>query len=411
MAENASVISSNELLLLIASISVLGIIGAYIGDKLKIPDVVIYLLFGVAFGPVFLNLVNLNSFPVANELILTFGSAFILYEGGREIKLYILNKVKITVLLLASLGVFLTAGIVGFGANKILNLPLQTSILLGSIVASTDPASLIPVFKQVKIQDRLKQTVISESAFNDAFGAILFTSILTSITLSQKSSLLETSLQLIFMIFIGLLVGATVALVGTALSSTKNYGIFSKYEPIISLVIVIFSYEFSERLGGSGYMSVFIAGLISGNKKMFNLWIEDEIYIEGVHFRENLSKISRMAIFIVLGTHLDLNSLIRYGGKALLIAIILIFVARPIVVIICTAFDRKVKWSKNEKLFMMWVRETGVIPAALSGIVVSDKVPGYEIISSTVFMCIVVTLLVQASSTGIVAKKLDVLEE
>lgn len=411
MNENVSAISSNELLLITAFISALGIIGAYIGEKLKIPDVVIYLLFGVAFGPTFFNLVNINSFPVANELILTFGSAFILYEGGREIKLRILNKVKVTVLLLSSLGVFLTTAIIGIGANKILNLPLQASILLGSIVASTDPASLIPVFNQVKIQKMLKQTVISESAFNDAFGAILFSSVLASITLSEKFNLLETTFQLIFMILIGLFVGTVIALIGTALASNKSFGIFDKYEPIISLVIVIFSYQISERLGGSGYMSVFIAGLVAGNKKIFNLWIEDEIYVEGVHFRENLSKIARMAIFIVLGTHLDLNSLIKYGGKALLIALILIFVARPIVVIICTSLDITVKWKKNEMLFMMWVRETGVIPAALSGIVVSNKIPGYEIISSTVFMCIVVTLLIQASTTGIVAKKLNVLEE
>lgn len=411
MNENISAISSNELLLIIASISVLGIIGSYIGEKLKIPDVVIYLLFGVAFGPTFFNLVNINSFPVANELILTFGSAFILYEGGREIKLKVLNKVKVTVLLLASLGVFLTTAIVGIGANRVLSLPLQTSILLGSIVASTDPASLIPVFSQVKIQNMLKQTVISESAFNDAFGAILFSSVLASITLSQKSSLLETTIQLVFMILIGLFVGITIALIGTALSSDKSFGIFAKYAPIISLVIVIFSYEISERLGGSGYMSVFIAGLVEGNKKVFKLWIEDEIYIEGVHFRETVSKIARMAIFIVLGTHLDLNSLIKYGGKAFLIALLLIFVARPIVVLICTSLDRRLKWKKNEILFMMWVRETGVIPAALSGIVVSNKLPGYEIISSTVFMCIIITLLVQASTTGIVAKKLNVLEE
>ena len=79
--------------------------------------------------------------------------------------------------------------------------------------------------------------------------------------------------------------------------------------------------------------------------------------------------------------------------------------------LVCTLFDRKASWSKNEKLFMMWVRETGVIPAALSGIIVSTKVPGYEVISSVVFMTIIITLLVQASTTKIVAQKLDVLED
>ena len=118
-----------------------------------------------------------------------------------------------------------------------------------------------------------------------------------------------------------------------------------------------------------------------------------------------------MSIFIVLGSHLDIQSLLKYGAKAFLVALILIFVARPIVVLICTSFDKKANWNKNEKLFMMWVRETGVIPAALSGIVVSMQVEGYEIISATVFMIIVTTLLLQASTTHLVAKKLDVLEK
>ena len=408
---NVAEISSNELLLIIASICVIGIIGAFVSEKIKLPDVVIFLLLGVAFGPAFINAVNIDSFPVANEFILTFGSAFILYEGGREVKLKILNKVKITVLLLSSLGVFITAGVVAVGAFYILKLPIGASILLGSIVASTDPASLIPVFKQVPINRRLKQTVISESAFNDAFGAILFSTVLTGITMSQEASLGQTALKLVFMIVIGLIVGTLVALVGIALSSDRKYGIFSRYEALISLVIVIFSYEISERLGGSGYMSVFIAGLVAGNKKIFGLWIADEIYAEGIHFRENIATLARMSIFIILGTHLDLNALLKYGVKALLVVLILVFIARPIVVLVCTVFDRKVKWSKNEKLFMMWVRETGVIPAALSGIVVSNKITGYEVISSTVFMAIVFTLLVQASTTGIIAKKLDVLEK
>ena len=397
---NTAAISANELVLIMSSIGVLGVIGGWIGEKLNIPDVVIYLILGVLFGPVFLNLVNIDSFPVVNEIILTFGSAFILYEGGREIKFKVLNEVKVSVGLLASLGVFITAAIVGLTTYYVFKLPPGPSLLLGATIASTDPAALIPVFKKIPIKNRLKQTVISESAFNDAFGAILFTSILTSITLSKNSGLLSISLELIFMILIGVLVGTIVALIGVSLSSDKRYGIFHDYAPIIS-----------ERLGGSGYMSVFVSGLVAGNKKKFGLWVPDENYVAGLHFRENIATLARMSIFIILGTHLDLNSLLKYGLKSVIIVLVLMFVARPIVVLVCTLFDRKASWSKNEKLFMMWVRETGVIPAALSGIIVSTKVPGYEVISSVVFMTIIITLLVQASTTKIVAQKLDVLED
>lgn len=408
---NTAAISANELVLIMSSIGVLGVIGGWIGEKLNIPDVVIYLILGVLFGPVFLNLVNIDSFPVVNEIILTFGSAFILYEGGREIKFKVLNEVKVSVGLLASLGVFITAAIVGLTTYYVFKLPPGPSLLLGATIASTDPAALIPVFKKIPIKNRLKQTVISESAFNDAFGAILFTSILTSITLSKNSGLLSILLELIFMILIGVLVGTIVALIGVSLSSDKRYGIFHDYAPIISIVIVVFAYEISERLGGSGYMSVFVSGLVAGNKKKFGLWVPDENYVAGLHFRENIATLARMSIFIILGTHLDLNSLLKYGLKSVIIVLVLMFVARPIVVLVCTLFDRKASWSKNEKLFMMWVRETGVIPAALSGIIVSTKVPGYEVISSVVFMTIIITLLVQASTTKIVAQKLDVLED
>lgn len=408
---NTAAISANELVLIMSSIGVLGVIGGWIGEKLNIPDVVIYLILGVLFGPVFLNLVNIDSFPVVNEIILTFGSAFILYEGGREIKFKVLNEVKVSVGLLASLGVFITAAIVGLTTYYVFKLPPGPSLLLGATIASTDPAALIPVFKKIPIKNRLKQTVISESAFNDAFGAILFTSILTSITLSKNSGLLSILLELIFMILIGVLVGTIVALIGVSLSSDKRYGIFHDYAPIISIVIVVFAYEISERLGGSGYMSVFVSGLVAGNKKKFGLWVPDENYVAGLHFRENIATLARMSIFIILGTHLDLNSLLKYGLKSVIIVLVLMFVARPIVVLVCTLFDRKASWSENEKLFMMWVRETGVIPAALSGIIVSTKVPGYEVISSVVFMTIIITLLVQASTTKIVAQKLDVLED
>jgi len=117
-----------------------------------------------------------------------------------------------------------------------------------------------------------------------------------------------------------------------------------------------------------------------------------------------------MAIFVVLGTQVDLVSLSKYWAPALLVVLVLMFIARPLVILISTAFDKEAKWTFKDKLFMMWVRETGVIPAALSGIIVSMKLPGYEIISSVVFMTILVTLIVQASTTKLVAKKLGVLE-
>ncbi|MGL5507898.1 MAG: cation:proton antiporter [Paraclostridium sp.] len=409
MENTVEAIATNNLLIIFSAIVIIGVILGKVSEKLKLPDVILYLIAGIIIGPAVLNLISIDAFPVENNLILTFGSAFILYEGGREVNLKVLNKVKISVGLLATLGVVISTGIVGFAAHKIFGLPIMTALLLGSIVASTDPAALIPVFKQVSIKNKIKQTVVSESAFNDAVGAIIVSTLLAIVT-SGKFSAGESAMELVVAVVVGVIVGVVIGYVFSVLISDKKWGIFHSYAPIISVLKVALAYEVATLLHGSGYMAVFIVGLIAGNKKLFGLWVPEEDFHSEHCFRESIGSLCRMAIFVVLGTHVDLGALSQYWLPSLIVVLVLMFVARPLVVLVCTAFDIKAKWELKDKVFMMWVRETGVIPAALSGIVVSMKVPGYEIISSVVFMTILITLVVQASTTKIVAKKLDVLE-
>ena len=173
MENTIEAIATNKLILIFAIIGVIGIVLGRLSEILKIPDVILYLIAGILVGPAVLNIIDMNSFSVANNYILTFGSAYILFEGGKEINLRVLNKVKISVGMLATVGVLLSTIVVGFISSKVFNLPIMTALLLGSVIASTDPAALIPVFRQVDIKDKIKQTVVSESAFNDAVAAIL----------------------------------------------------------------------------------------------------------------------------------------------------------------------------------------------------------------------------------------------
>ena len=410
MENTVEAIATNNLLIIFSAIVIIGIILGKVSEKIKLPDVILYLIAGIIIGPAVLNWISVDAFPIENNLILTFGSAFILYEGGREVNLKVLNKVKISVGLLATLGVVLSTVIVGLAVNKIFGLPIMTALLLGAIVASTDPAALIPVFKQVSIKDKIKQTVVSESAFNDAVGAIIVSTLLAIVTSGQFSAN-ESIIELITAVVVGVGVGVGIGYIFSLLISDKKWGIFHSYAPIMSVLKVALAYELATMLHGSGYMAVFIVGLIAGNKKLFGLWVPEEDFHSEHNFRETIASLCRMSIFVVLGTHVDIQALSEYWLPALMVVLVLMFVARPLVVLVCTTLDVKAKWEFKEKVFMMWVRETGVIPAALSGIVVSMKVPGYEIISSVVFMTILVTLVVQASTTKLVAKKLDVLEE
>ena len=403
-------IACNHLLILFAVVTMTGIICSKLSDILKIPDVVLFLIAGIFIGPSVLKFIDISQYQVENQLILTFGSAFILYMGGKEISLKVLKNVKISVLLLSTVGVlksaFLMKQVIGFSFKT----SAMVALLAGSIIASTDPATLVPIFNQIKINRKVSQTVISESAFNDATGAIL-TSAVLAIMLSGKFSLQENLYELVLMIVIGLVVGLLTGVILLALVNDSPRGIFQDYTPIISIISVIIAYELSTALGGSGYMSCFIVGIVTGNKQNFKLWLSQKSYDADCHVAETLGTICRMCIFIILGSQVDLQVVGKYFVPSIISVLCFMFIVRPICVLACTLVDRQAKWKKNEILFMMWVRETGVIPAALCGIVTSMNIPGKEVISSVVFMTILITLIIQGASTKFVAKKLNLLIE
>ncbi|KOA20633.1 K(+)/H(+) antiporter NhaP2 [Clostridium homopropionicum DSM 5847] len=401
--------ATQQLLELIAVVILSGVVMAKISDIVKLPDVVLFILAGVILGPSFLNLINIDRYPLGNQLILTFGAAYILYDGGREIELKVLNKVKLSVLLLATVGVLISTAITGFFAAKIFHLDLMFALLIGSVIASTDPSVLVPLFKNMKISSKLKQTIISESAFNDAAGAIITFSILGALT-GGSLSVGESALELLKTAGGGIIVGTIFGLIATRLITENRMGFLKEFPSEISLVTVIGAYVFSEHFHFSGFMAVFIVGMICGNKKMLNCFIPEEHYITQSRFKEVMTIILRMMIFVMLGTHIQFDVLAKYWQSDLLVVLILIFVARPVSAFVSVMFDRKAKWTFKEIMYLMWIRETGVIPAALAGMLVSMKLPNSEIISSVTFTAIIITLTFQASTSKYLAKLLK-LEE
>ena len=380
MESSILTIQCNTLLIIFGVVAMTGIICSKLSELLKIPDIVLFLIAGIIIGPCGLNFVDISSYQIENQLILTFGSAFILYLGGKEISLSILRNVKVTVLLLSTLGVLVTSLIVAKVVGLAFSLSFLVSLLVGSIIASTDPATLVPIFNQINIGNKLKQTIISESAFNDATGAILTSAIIT-VLLSGKFSLQENIYDLITMVVVGILVGIITGVVLLVLINDKPYGIFKEFAPIISILSVIIGYEVAINFGGSGYMACFIVGIINKNKRNFRIWLSQEAYNSDYYVAKTLGTICRMSIFIILGSQVDLAMLGKYFIPSIVVVFAFIFISRPICVILCTVFDKKANWNKREILFMMWIRETGVIPAALCGIISTMKIPNHEIIS------------------------------
>ena len=221
MEESIQTIQSNTLLIIFAVVALTGIICSKISDILKIPDIVLYLIAGIIIGPSVLEFINTSNYQVENQIILTFGSAFILYLGGKEISLKVLKDVKVTVFLLSSIGVLVCTLIVSKVVSLSFGVPFLTALLSGAIIASTDPATLVPIFNQTSIKDKIKQTIISESAFNDATGAILTSAVLT-IILSGKFSFIENIYELSIMVVVGVVIGVVTGIILLHLINDKT---------------------------------------------------------------------------------------------------------------------------------------------------------------------------------------------
>jgi cell volume regulation protein A len=176
------------------------------------------------------------------------------------------------------------------------------------------------------------------------------------------------------------------------------------------MAVICGGYFSIDSAGGSGYLGAFLAGLIVGNMTELGLAMHSH------HERDMRVLISTVAdvmvilVFITLGANLPWGDISGNLAPALAVVATLVFVARPLAVLVCLLPDRRSRWTREEIVFLAWTRETGVVPAALAGIVVGLRVPHAELVVTTVALAIVVTLAVQSTTKRRLARRLGLLE-
>src|SRR6185312_2509524 len=131
-----------------------GTLTGLLARKIKVPDVALFLVVGMLIGPPVLGLVTIKADSALNQIILLFGASYILFDGGASLRFDVLKRVWITIVVIATIGVLITAAITGAAAHAVLGVPWIVALLMGAVLASTDPATLVPIFRQVKIRDR-----------------------------------------------------------------------------------------------------------------------------------------------------------------------------------------------------------------------------------------------------------------
>src|ERR1700752_2648952 len=316
MDASSSIEIARHTLLSCGLILAIGTLAAFLAQRIRIPDVAIFLLAGIAIGPHGLKLFDIAADSALNQIILLFGASYILFDGGAALRVPFLKQVWITIEVLATLGVLITAAIVALAAHVVFGLPPVLALLLGASIASTDPATLVPIFRQIRISERVAQTVMSESAFNDAMAAILTFSVLTIATGGGHFSLGGALLDLVKQAAIGIAAGVARGYLAALLIAHERWAVLAEYAPVVTLVAVIGAYFAASGLQASGFVAVFVFGIVLGNKEQFGFRMEEGEAQRLNEFVLTTAFIMRLFIFILLGAQVDFAELRRYGWEA-----------------------------------------------------------------------------------------------
>jgi cell volume regulation protein A len=209
---------------------------------------------------------------------------------------------------------------------------------------------------------------------------------------------------------LGAVVGVGGGVLLASMLSTSVVGIWRESPATAILAVVALTYFATDELGGSAYLAAFAMGLIVGNMEQLGLGRHAAHTRELESFMTQASEIAVLAVFVTLGINLPLQALWDnlWGGLAVMAVFLL--VARPVTVLACLLPDRRGRWTREELVFLSWCRETGVVPAAIAGVLLARDVEGAELVAAMVALAVVTTLLVQATTAGPLARRLGLIE-
>lgn len=392
----------------------------YLSRGTPLPNFVIAIFFGIAAHPLLEPVIHNHA--VLGSLV-GFGATLILFGGGLETPFENFRKLFKKIFLLSFVGLGVTAVSFSLGLDKLsdatgFSLSTTTVILLGALLASTDPAAIIPVLKRLRFKNPdTKDIIISESAVTDVTGTLLTVAFLTLATQGLLANDIVSGYGQIFSVASGqlllkqLVFGSAFGVVGYALLhglTTFKHRHDQEYEADAAffLFIPIIIFTLALAFGGSGYLAAFVAGLL------FKLG--ENLHETERFFNHTIDGFFKPTIFLMLGALVDIPALITYAPLGLAIAFVFMFVIRPMAVWLSLApflWLGRQRMSGRELLFIAFVRETGAIPAVLLVTIASFNLPNIDGLLPIGMWVILATLIIEPPLTPWVASRLAVADQ
>lgn len=397
--------AAKDAILTLGTMLTAGLLCQVAADAIRAPRMLVLLAGGVVLGPSVTGAIDVPLDSTGAELLFTLGVSFILFHGGLQLSTRVLERVAVGIGLLALPGVILTVLVTGSVATLAFGVPFTTGLLIGAVVAPTDPAILIPLFDRMGIRRKIEETAIAESAFNDATGSVLALA-LAGVVASGGTVGADPTLEFLKNLAISTVLGIAFGVLLSLVVSNRRAGVWQESAAIAVVAVVSLGYFSIDSAGGSGYLGAFLAGLIVGNMDRLGLGMHSEHERDMRVLVSTASDIVVILVFVMLGANLPWSEIQDELGPALAVVAALVFLARPLTVLVCLGLDRRGGWTREEIVFFAWTRETGVVAAALAGLMVSLDVPHSNLVVTTAAVAIVLTLGLQSTTKGWLARRL-----
>ena len=386
--------------LLVAAVVIIAcVICNKISDKLGIPMLLAFILLGFFFGSDGVVKIPFDNYAFA-EQICSVALIFIMFYGGFGTNWNEAKPVAAKAILLSSLGTVMTAGLVGLFCYSALKISLLESFLIGSVISSTDAASVFSILRSKRLNLRYNTASLLEieSGSNDPFSYML-----TVVVLALMNGGVSGS-QFVYLLGAQLLLGiafgfGVAALTLVFLKRFQNTS--AGFSAIFIVAVAIISYAAPTILGGNGYLSAYITGMILGNRRMEN---KQEL----VHFFDGATALMQMLLFFLLGLLSFPSQLPQVALTALLIALFLTFVARPIAVFaLLSPFGSKLR----QQVLVAWAGMRGAASIVFAIMVVINPVTTDNDVFHIIFFIVLFSILLQGSLIPVVAKKIGMTDE
>lgn len=365
--------------------------------KFGVPTLLLFLSIGMLAGSDGLGGIRFDD-PKLAQFIGIVSLNFILFSGGLDTNWSSVKPILKEGLVLSTVGVFLTAISLGTFVWFVTDFTIYESMLLGSIVSSTDAAAVFSILrsKSLSLKSNLRPTLELESGSNDPMAYVLTIAFLT-LVINQDQSIVS----IIPLFFQQMILGAVAGLAFGKISKFVINNIKLDFEglyPVLVIALMFITFSITDFVGGNGFLAIYLCAVYLGNQDLIHKKAILKMY-------DGLAWLMQIVLFLTLGLLVFPSQIIPYFGIGMLISIFLILIARPISVFLSLLFF---KMELKRKFYISWVGLRGAVPIVFATYPLLAGIDKAHIIFNIVFFISVTSVLIQGTTLSIVARWLHV---